>query len=132
MRHGSSGKFWQGRFKSKPVEIGEYLVRCARYIERNPVRAEIVDDAWDYKWSSSRRYVTGNPDGITDVNTYIGAENWQIDDRREYAKSLELSDDDSLLSKHRNKGYIGGDKFHTQFKKEGGRYRKRRGRPVKQ
>ena len=27
-RHGSSGVFWQGRFKSKPVEIGEYLVRC--------------------------------------------------------------------------------------------------------
>lgn len=42
-RHKSSGVFWQGRFKSKLVEIGEYLIRCGRYIKCNPVRAGIVD-----------------------------------------------------------------------------------------
>ena len=41
-RYGTSGVFWAGRYKSKPVEIGEYLTRCGRYIERNPVRAAIV------------------------------------------------------------------------------------------
>jgi len=131
-RHGSSGIFWQGRFKSKPVEIGEYLVRCARYIERNPVRAEIVDDAWDYKWSSASQYVTGKQDTLTDQNVYIGADIWQKHDRQEYAKTLEISDDDTLLKKHTNKGYLGSSTFHTQLKKEGNRYRRRRGRPVKQ
>jgi len=41
-RHNGSGVFWQGRFKSKPVEIGPYLVSCGRYIERNPVRVGLA------------------------------------------------------------------------------------------
>lgn len=130
-RHGTSGIFWQGRFKSKPVEIGEYLVRCARYIERNPVRAKIVDDAWDYKWSSASHYVVGRGVKLTDTNIYIGADNWTPHDRQEYAKTLELSDDDKLLKKHNHKGYLGSSSFPAQLKKEGNRYRRRRGRPAK-
>jgi len=71
-RHQGSGVFWQGRFKSRPVEVGGYLASCGRYIERNPVRSGLVATAWDYRWSSAARYVNDVDDGLTDENPYLG------------------------------------------------------------
>ena len=48
------GHLWQGRFKSKPILKGQYLVNVANYMEGNPVRAKLVDDIADYPWSSYR------------------------------------------------------------------------------
>ncbi len=48
------GHLWQGRFKNHPIIKGRYLVNAATYIENNPVRASIVNDPADYKWSSYR------------------------------------------------------------------------------
>ena len=62
-RHHGSGVFWQGRFKSRPVEVGSYLASCGRYIERNPVRAGLTGTAWDYRWSSAGRYVNSLENG---------------------------------------------------------------------
>lgn len=46
------GHLWQGRFTSKPILKDQYLIHCATYIESNPVRADMVNDIADYKWSS--------------------------------------------------------------------------------
>jgi len=46
------GHLWQGRFKSKPIVKGQYLINCAEYIEANPVRANITTDISGYPWSS--------------------------------------------------------------------------------
>ena len=48
------GHLWQGRFQSRPIIKGQYLVNVATYIENNPVRAAMVNDPADYKWSSYR------------------------------------------------------------------------------
>ena len=37
---------------------------CSRYIERNPIRAGIVKDPGEYKWSSYYRYAFGQKDDI--------------------------------------------------------------------
>ena len=37
------GHVYQGCFKSFPVETSEYLLMVCRYVERNPVRAGLVD-----------------------------------------------------------------------------------------
>jgi putative transposase len=47
-----SGTLWEGRFKSSPVSTDSYLLACCRYVELNPVRAGLVVDSADYKWSS--------------------------------------------------------------------------------
>ena len=39
------GHVYQGRFKSFPVETNEYLLTVCRYVERNPVRAGLVERA---------------------------------------------------------------------------------------
>ena len=47
-----SGSLWEGRYKSSPVNAGEYLLACCRYVELNPLRAGMVDDPAQYRWSS--------------------------------------------------------------------------------
>lgn len=49
---GRSGTLWESRYKSSVVETDTYLLACSRYIELNPVRAQMVDRAQDYPWSS--------------------------------------------------------------------------------
>ena len=48
---GHEGTLWQGRFGSTFVEGGAALAAVAAYIDLNPVRAGIVSDPKDYRWS---------------------------------------------------------------------------------
>ncbi len=48
----SSGHVWQGRFKAFPTQEDEHLLTIRRYIERNPLRAGLVDRAEAWRWSS--------------------------------------------------------------------------------
>lgn len=63
-RHGRSGRLWQNRFFSCPVQSDSYLLAALRYIESNPVRAGLVERAWDYRWSSARHHVLSEPDPL--------------------------------------------------------------------
>ena len=46
------GPLWAGRFKNTVLEDGVALWACWTYIERNPVRAGMVEDAADYRFCS--------------------------------------------------------------------------------
>lgn len=61
---GRSGRLWQNRFCSCPVDRDEYLLPVLRYIETNPVRAGQVRCAWDYEWSSARHHCLAGPDPL--------------------------------------------------------------------
>ena len=50
--HHWAGHLWQGRFFSTPLDES-YFWRAMRYVERNPVRAGLVERAEDYRWSSA-------------------------------------------------------------------------------
>lgn len=47
-----SGTLWEGRFKSCLAQSENYVLACYRYIEMNPVRANMVDHPEKYPWSS--------------------------------------------------------------------------------
>jgi len=47
-----SGTLWEGRFKSSLIQSERYLLELHRYIELNPVRADMVDEPSEYSWSS--------------------------------------------------------------------------------
>lgn len=49
--HGS-GHVWQGRFKAFPIEQDEHLLTVLRYVERNPLRGDLVARAEAWAWSS--------------------------------------------------------------------------------
>ncbi|MGE4283150.1 MAG: transposase [Clostridia bacterium] len=60
-----SGHLFQERFKSEPVENDNYFLTVLRYIHQNPVKAGLVNNARDYKWSSYNEYIYKNR--ISDV-----------------------------------------------------------------
>jgi putative transposase len=49
------GHVYQGRYKSFPVETDDYFYQVVRYVERNPLRAELVTHAEQWRWSSLRQ-----------------------------------------------------------------------------
>jgi len=59
-RDGRTGTLWEGRFHSVLVEArGSILATMAAYIDLNPVRAGIVADPKDYRWSGYGEAVAG-------------------------------------------------------------------------
>lgn len=52
---GTSGRIWQGRFKAFPIQQDPHLLTVMRYVERNPVRANLVRSAADWRWSSASK-----------------------------------------------------------------------------
>ena len=57
-----SGTLWEGRYRSCLVQTEQYVLRCYRYIELNPVRANMVSHPRHYRWSSYR----ANAEGLAD------------------------------------------------------------------
>jgi putative transposase len=51
------GHLYQGRFKSFPVETDEHFYTVGRYVERNALRAGLVEQAEDWRWGSLWRRV---------------------------------------------------------------------------
>ncbi|MEW6325128.1 MAG: transposase [Nitrospirota bacterium] len=68
--HQRSGTLWEGRYKSAIVDRDDYLLRCSRYIELNPVRAGVVQHPADYRWSSYRSRALGELDGLLDEDPW--------------------------------------------------------------
>jgi putative transposase len=56
-RHGLAGHLFQGRFKAILVDSDSYLLEVCRYVDLNPVRAQMVKRPDAYAWSSYRALV---------------------------------------------------------------------------
>jgi len=54
-----SGTLWEGRYRATVVDSERYLLTVMRYIELNPVRADMVAHPRDYHWSSYGRNAHG-------------------------------------------------------------------------
>ena len=66
-RSGRSGHLWQNRFFG--CMLGPtHLWSALAYVERNPVRAGMVEQAAEYPWSSAAAHLGGaDPSGILDM-----------------------------------------------------------------
>jgi putative transposase len=63
-RHHTSGHVWQGRFKSPVIQADMHLLVVLRYIEANPLRARMVADPAEYRWSSFQLHGMGREDPL--------------------------------------------------------------------
>lgn len=61
--HQRSGTLWEQRYKSVIVESGTAARTMAAYIDLNPVRAGMVKDPADYRWSSYGEAIGGGNKG---------------------------------------------------------------------
>lgn len=59
-----TGTLWEGRYKASLVDSEAYLFICMRYIELNPVRANMVSHPGDYSWSSYSSNAAGRPNPL--------------------------------------------------------------------
>lgn len=61
-----TGHLWQGRFSSVAMDEA-HLMRALRYVALNPVRARLVQQARDWRWSSTRALCDAAGDGVVSV-----------------------------------------------------------------
>ena len=61
--HSRTGRLWEDRFKSVIVEDGVAAKTISAYIDLNPVRAGMVKDPADYRWSSYGEAIGGGAKG---------------------------------------------------------------------
>ena len=53
-------------YKSEIIENDQYNLQVSRYIHLNPVKANMVDQPLEYKWSSYNDYLDADRDKIID------------------------------------------------------------------
>ena len=99
--HRRTGRLWEDRFKSVIVEDGVACKTMAAYIDLNPVRAGMVKDPAQYRWSSYGEAVGGGAEGngkkarsglVRAMRAHQGvgadADLWAHDVSREYRRIL--------------------------------------------
>jgi putative transposase len=82
-KYGRNGHVFQGRYGSECVENDNYLLTVLRYIHNNPVKARIVQEPEEYRWSSIHSYYGGReyPNNLSEPGFVLGI----IDQNRERA-----------------------------------------------
>ena len=124
-----SGTLWEGRYRATVVDSERYLLTVMRYIERNPVRADMVAHPRDYAWSSYRRNADGeagaNADWLTPHREYrrLGrsAEERQAAYRQLFRAAVP-KDDLQAIRDCTHKGWaLGGARFTKQVEALGQR-----------
>ena len=125
-RHQRTGTLWEGRFKSSPVESDRYLLLCCRYIELNPVRASIVRDPRQFRWSSVHANAYGENDRLlTPHPVYLATGNCQDERLRSYRESLfaaiDYEDITAIRAHLAQSKALGSDQFKDQLEKLTGR-----------
>ncbi|WP_193162661.1 transposase [Microbulbifer hainanensis] len=122
-----SGTLWEGRYKSCLVQSEDYLLRCYRYIELNPVRANMVSDPADYFWSSYTSNALGKKSNLLTPHTEYLRLGQYPKQRRERYRGLFSGHLDHKLTAHIsaavNKGLaLGSDRFKEEIERQ---YRRR-------
>lgn len=66
-----TGTLWEGRHKSSLIQSEHYFLSCMRYIELNPVAANIVSKPEEYKWSSYMVKAWGKESALIHHDEYL-------------------------------------------------------------
>lgn len=132
-----SGTLWEGRHKSSLVDADGYLLMCMRYIELNPVRAQMVKHPKHYQWSSYRVNAEGMDTTLIRAHScYQQLGSNPVERQQCYRGLFEHVLEKNALAQIRNAAEysmpLGNDRFKQQIEATLGRalgYAKR-GRPV--
>ena len=120
-----TGTLWEGRFKSSVVDSENYFLTVSRYIEQNPLRANMVEP--EYPWSSYQKNAMGKLiELITPHYCYLSLGKNDEERQETYRSLFEHEIPDYTLTEIReaiNKTWILGDnRFRQQIEAQTGRY----------
>lgn len=137
-RHRRTGTLWEGRYRSCLVDSDGYLLQCQRYIELNPVRAAMVADPGDYRWSSYRTNAFGkNSRLVSPHSLYQQLASTQAERQSAYRDLFRTVLPDALAEDIRNTTHsglaLGNDRFKREIEALSGQSVSagKRGRPAK-
>ncbi len=129
------GTIWNGRFKSVLVQKQGYLRRLGRYIELNPVRAEMIspENLTSYRWSSAQAYLYGVTDSLIIPSAhpfYADLDSYSAHQCKDYAAYLRLPYFEDVTLFDSDAEQIGDDAFLAGCTQSiGGRMQLSRGHP---
>jgi len=130
-----TGTLWDSRYKSSLIQADTYLLACQRYIELNPVRANMVDDPANYRWSSYRSNALGQSSAILTPHPLyqsLGAnsEERQIAYRALFRAQLDDEAISDILALSQSQP-LGNERFYQHIEQMTGQRRESRprGRP---
>lgn len=106
VQNGRTGHLFQNRFRSEPIDSDTDFLAVLRYIHQNPLKAGMVKNIEDYKWSSFNAYIENEPENmmvetafglkyfrdIKHFETFMGQEN--NDQCLEYSPKKRYTDED--------------------------------------
>lgn len=115
-----SGTLWEGRYKSCLIGDSDYLLRCYRYIELNPVQACMVEDPAEYVWSSYQCNALGRQSELlTPHDEYMNLGNTSELRMVAYRELFKIELSEQMITDIRNatnKGLaLGDERFKAQI-----------------
>ncbi len=133
-RKGHCGHLFQGRFFSSLLDE-KHTIACSRYVERNPVRAGIVQKPWEWIFSSARVHCGLDKEDDLGVDVLFDYMGYSKNEWREYLASVEdLEQVMNIRAQTRRGRPLGAGIFVAKVEKKVGRQLSfgLRGRPKKQ
>lgn len=121
-----SGTLWEGRFRSCLTQSEEYVLACYRYIELNPVRAGMVQQPGECRWSSYGANALGKPsDLITPHEQYLQIGNGDEIRREGYMELFKAHLEPAMLEAIRSSTNgnfaLGSERFRQEIAEALGR-----------
>jgi len=121
-----TGTLWEGRYKASLIDTERYLLTCYRYIELNPVRANMVVHPADYPWSSYSCNALGAENALIIAHSeYISLSNTNKNRQSIYRGLFEQHIDSRTIEEIRaatNKAWVlGSEYFKAQIEQKTGR-----------
>lgn len=98
-KYGRVGNLFQDRYMSEPVEDNGYLLNVTRYIFRNPIKAGIVTNVDNYKWTNYMDYIKGVKGFLqTDIDFILNILHTDRKEAiREFIEYIDRNCDDNCL-----------------------------------
>jgi len=118
-----TGTLWEGRYKATLIDSETYFLTCMRYIELNPVRANMVSHPSEYPWSSYHSNALGQPNElVTPHIEYLRLDRTDEARQAAYRQLFKHRIPDSNLEEIRkatNKAWVlGNDRFKQRMQKQ--------------
>ncbi|GAB7562007.1 transposase [Methylobacillus methanolivorans] len=118
-----TGTLWEGRYKASLIDSEQYALICYRYIELNPVRAQMVSSPSEYPWSSYRANALGQYDALISPHPLYDGLGQDATQRQAGYRDLFKGQTDELsLEKIReatNKAWVlGSDSFKQKIESQ--------------
>jgi putative transposase len=117
-----TGTIWEGRYKSCLVDSEKYLFTLYKYIEMNPIKANMVKSLKDYKWSSYAHNALGQEDKLVSQHFLYQQLGPTLEARNKAYQTIftqvDLTKKNDNITQATLRGEVyGSDKFHRNIKK---------------